>query len=143
MLQNYPTRLQISPGPSRLCRNYLISIHALALVAAVNNDLPVAYQALLIAAVYLNFGFNWKRYIQAPPVYTLRYSENYAWQLAEGNGEFSSVTLCGSTVSSALLSIVHMQQPDGKKQALLIFRDSLPPDQYRQLRMELKISTID
>lgn len=115
----------------------------LALLAAANNDLSAAYRALLAAAVSLNFGFSFKRYIVAPPRFTLRYCEAYGWQLAESDGVFFPVTLRGSTVSSALLSIVHVIRPDGKKQPLLIFSDSLPADQYRQLRVELKISTLD
>lgn len=142
MLENL-VRLQVSPGSSRLCRNYLILIHSLALLAAANNDLPVAYRVLLAATVSLNFGFSFKRYIVAPPGFTLRHSEAYGWQLAEGDGVFFPVTLRRSTVSSALLSIVHVERPDGKKQSLLIFSDSLPADQYRQLRVALKISTLD
>ena len=143
MLKKYDQSLLITPEPSSLCRNFLIGLHALAAFACIANALPLIVKVLLFVAVCASLWFNLKQYVNRSERFTLRYSEALGWQLDCGFDEYAAIDLAGSTVSTPFFVILHVKQSDRPKKSILIVKDSIDVEEFRKLRVTLKITGSD
>ena len=143
MLKKYDLSLQLTPEPSLLCRNFLIGLHILAAIASIANALPLIVKILLLFAACASLWFSLKQYVNDPERFTLRYSETSSWQLDCGADEYAVIDLAGSTVSTPLFVILRVKHRDGPKKSILIVKDSLDAEEFRRLRVTLKITGMD
>lgn len=117
----------------------IVAVHGLAAIAALSNALPLSLKLALLLADTCSLYKLLQKYYFAPGNCQLRYSERSGWWLAQG-GAFRQVQIMASTRVTDLATILHYKQHNGVKQAILIFNDALNTEQYRQLKVTLKIS---
>lgn len=124
--------LLIAPAPSCRLRVATLALHALAVLALAWADLPLPVligggAALLISAA---------RHRRAPPVRMLRCGRDGALHVRDGD-DWQPLTLLPSTTVLPALTVLHVR--DGRRRrAIVILADSLPPEDFRQLRVWLR-----
>jgi toxin CptA len=114
----------------------MIIAWASALLASVMNSLPVALKITLFIAIAIYGYFEFKRLRTLQ--HCLEHTET-GWRLASGN-EFTEIKILPSTVLSIVAIFLHFKPENQPEQSLLIFRDVLDEDDYRQLTVRLKIT---
>lgn len=70
----------------------------------------------------------------------VRHSHRRGWEIAFSDQNFNSITIMPSTVISTVLIVLHFNTVIKQKQAVLIYNDAMPSDDYRRLMVELKIN---
>ena len=142
LLKKYAPSLQIRPEPSRILSFVITILHALAIIACIANTLPVVIKIIIIGAVISSFWFNWKRYMTKPDPYTLLHSEARGWELMDAKQQVNPVSIAGSSVTTPIITLLHLQHT-GRLKIMIIVRDSVSAEDYRQLRVRLKIFSSD
>lgn len=136
MLTKTDAPLGLEIKHSNLLINIMIFIYASALLASVMNSLPIVAKVALISAIALYGYFEFKRLLTQQ--YCLEHSET-GWRLATGNA-FTEIEILPSTALSVVAIFLHFRTENQSKQSLLIFKDALSEDDYRQLIVRLKIT---
>lgn len=106
----------------------------MSLIACLTNDLAVLWQMLLVALVIANFLYS----IWQSPAYDLIIYSDRGWQLGKDK-QLVNINILPSTVINPWLICLHFNVQT-HHQTLLIMRDSLSVEDYRQLVMQLKIT---
>ena len=135
MSATYATPLLLDLKPSGYVRIYLLCVHLLALVAV--WLLPLDWYLQLLILVLLGFSYRYSRRQQAMR-YQLLWRE-YGWLVRSDDTEYGAQLLASSMVT-AWLTVLSFRLETGQSLSLLILPDSLSPDQYRRLRVRLKVS---
>ena len=143
LLKKYAPSLQIRPEPSRIFSFVITVLHALAIIACIANTLPVVIKIIIIGAVFSSFWFYWKRYMTKPDPYTLLHSEARGWELMDAKQQVNPVSIAGSSVTTPIITLLHLQHKGRLKKIMIIVRDSVSAEDYRQLRVRLKIFSSD
>lgn len=132
-------RFELSASP-RLFR-LEVALHGCAAVAALANPLAFQYRALLVLAVAASLVRYLRRHREPPEVAALQVGTDGGWLLLLRDGREQPVELSASSISSPLLVWLAWTEPRGRA-GLLILPDSLPGDQYRELRVSLRIAAV-
>lgn len=134
--------LRISPDPSRLYIGFLIAAHLLALIGSLAAGLPVSVRAVLVIAVVGSGIFHLRRVrldrTENRPL--IIYGEQEGWSFQIGAGPRVIAELLASSVATRWITILHFQTEQSRFQSFVILRDSLDCEDYRRLRMVLKIT---
>lgn len=130
-----PVQWRISP--SRRLRQLVLCLHLLALFACWSSAIPVAIKILLTLVMIITAYRCYRE--PAAPVYRLRYSQTFGWELAEDGAAFDLITLLPSTVVSQYLTVIHFATETQRRQSLVVVKDSLTQEQYRQLIVKLRV----
>ena len=122
-------------------------IHVLAIVVMSTAYLDVFVKIGLVSCLLISLFFyaNRERNSQG---FTLRYSSELYWEIANPNDDFKLINISSSTVLSSYLIFLHYHIIEGvdKKQTLktqLICKDALIDDEFRRLKVALKISGLE
>jgi toxin CptA len=111
----------------------LIAIHLIALGASFANALPLILKLGTAALIGLNFKLTIPRLNNGQR--KIRHTEKHGWEISD-DGDFEAIAVAKSTVATSFFIFLHMQD----KPALLIARDALSEDDYRQLIVKLKMT---
>ncbi|MFM8332543.1 MAG: protein YgfX [Candidatus Methylumidiphilus sp.] len=124
----------LAPKPSRAFRAYLLGIHALSFLAASINPWP--FSALLSLAVLLSLSLT----LRAKPQITgFKLKPDGSWRLdISDNGEIEAVLLPSSLFNTGF-ALLHFQA-ETRRYALLVCRDSLEVEDFRQLRVAMLVA---
>lgn len=79
-----------------------------------------------------------KNYIYAPLVNNIFFDGVGGWKLKIRHGEEEPVLLLNSSVVTPLFVILHFKNNQGRNYAVILSRDSLASETFRQLRIGLK-----
>ncbi len=115
-------------------------MHGLALIAGIVNSLPFMVKATIFLFVCLSLWLNLKRFALDSKNLTIKFSEASGWQLGSETEGFSAIHLEGSTVSTPFFIILHAKRNKEPDKAILIVKDSVTAEDFRKLRVSLKIS---
>lgn len=115
--------------------------HGLAMAACLFNTLPVVLRVLAFAAVVCSFMQSFEQHCNSARVIELRYSDSRGWALGDGIKRLP-ISLLASTISTSWIVVLHYRPPQQSKQTLLILRDAVTTEEYRQLRVALRIAPI-
>jgi hypothetical protein len=135
--------LQIKPKPSRILGFAIAILHVLAIYACIANTLPVVIKVIIPATVIFSFWLNWQRYITKPDPCTLLHSEARGWEWMDAKQQVYPVSIAGSSVTSPMITILHLQLSNKLKKVMIFVRDAVSAEDYRQLRVRLKIYSSD
>lgn len=135
--KKYATTRTFKINKSPLLKNWLAVIHIIAIVVAFFNALTLTYRLIIIFSIVISFIFYLKR---LKNVYWIRYSSLSGWELSYAENVYFPIEILPSTVLTTYLIVLHFKQLNKQKQTILIFKDSLIGDDYRKLKVELKIS---
>ncbi|MGH8551183.1 MAG: protein YgfX [Methylococcales bacterium] len=134
--------LRISADPSRRVLGFLIAAHLLGLIGSLAAGLPTPVRAALALAVVCSGFFHFRKYrlnrSEARPL--IVYGEQDGWSFQIGAGPRVHAELLASSVATRWITILHFRTMEKGFQTFLIVPDSLDSEDYRRLRMILKIS---
>ncbi len=138
--------LLITIGVSKLLKNSVIFIHALALAACFANALNVTVKVALCALIVMHCRLTVRR-LNAEN-HTIRYTEALGWELSGGR-DFSSIQIMKSTVITTQVLFLHFKysfQAQSWKschiKTLLVLKDAFAEEDYRFLIVKLKTTAI-
>jgi hypothetical protein len=135
-----PLQLQIKP--SRLLKQTLLGLHCLALFAIWVSAIPLAVKALLTILVIYNGQKVYKGKTRFDKTHWLNYSSGQGWQIAGQDLDFQTITILPSTVVTPWLTVIHYQIKEQSRLSLVVNKDALTPENYRQLIVKLKVKGI-
>jgi hypothetical protein len=129
--------LRFTPKPSRALGRVLALLHLLAGIAACANPLFLWVKIVLLVAVFASFRLYFSTAGVRPSIVSLRWRKQQPWLLGLPNGAEIEAELSSNTWVSA--GFILMQWRGGG--SLLLCRDSLTPEEFRQLRVLLRAET--
>jgi membrane-bound toxin of toxin-antitoxin system len=129
----------LEPATSRFFAVIIIVVHGLAIIASIVNVLPFTLKLTLNIAVCFNLIFMLQQYYFTAKNFSLRYSAGQGWQFATGK-DFYPIEILPTTVITRFVTILHFKGQDGEKWAILIFSDAVTAENYRKLKVQLKIT---
>lgn len=133
------TPLYLEPQPSRrLLRLLLLSHLASAVVLAVLS-LQFIWPAAVLPPLWLSHRHCRRRCLN--PAHIARESDG-SWLWHTPDGRIVPVRLLPETVLTPWLVLLHVREEDGRRHVLLLLGDSLPPDQFRALRVALRLERV-
>ena len=139
MLSQNETSLLLEPEASRYFAVIIVVVHGLAIIAGIVNVLPFAVKLPLIMAVCFSLIKLLRQYYFSPQNFRISYSGSRGWQFATAN-DYYPIEILGTTVITNLVTILHFKGQDGKKWTILVFSDAVTAEDYRKLKVQLKIS---
>ncbi len=117
---------------------FIVAIHSLAILSSIAITLSLAIKLLLIALLVSSFYWQIQGYRHGVYTTTLKYTDVFAWQ-QRTQQQFTTIQILNSSVITSFIIILHVIA-DNQRRTILIFRDTLPNEIYRQLRVTLKIN---
>lgn len=134
--------LQISPDWSRSYFGLLSAAHLLALIGGLTAGLAIPLRAALVAAVIASWIFHLRgsffELTEKRPF--IVYGEQDGWSFRIGKGPDLRSKLLASSISTRWITILHFRTELNRFQSFVIFPDSLNAEDYRKLRMILRVS---
>lgn len=118
-----------------------VCVHALAAAACLFNALPIILREIGFALVAISLLQTLILNRRAFRSIELHYSDAGGWTMRSGE-ELLPVELSISTVSTSWAVVLHYRFPLQNKQTLLIFHDSVAAEEYRKLKVALRIALI-
>jgi hypothetical protein len=134
--------LQISPDRSWSYIALLTAAHLLASVGTLAAGVPTPVQGTLCVAIIASWIFHLRRYRceHTENRAVIMYGEQEGWRVRIGEGSEIHAKLLGSSVSTRWITILHFRTGQKRFQSFVIFPDSLDAEDYRRLRMILRIT---
>jgi hypothetical protein len=122
----------------------LNALYVISLIASIYNSLPIAVRIGLGLFICISWIFTIKRN-RAIKIGHLEIElrNGNQWTLREQNGSKYNAQLMSSTVSTSSIVFLHLNLRSAGKRYLMIRRNQLEQEKFRQLRVALKISTAD
>lgn len=138
MSKNSQQTLHFRIVPSKQLKAVVAALHACAILACWLNALPTAVRLIFIAGLVVLWLLSNKRW-KTMPVY-LNYHSHSNWQISGDGLNYLNAAMLGSTVITSRVIFLHYETDDEIKGTLLIARDSLHENQFRRLKVRLKLS---
>jgi hypothetical protein len=138
----YATSLRLELKPSRLYSRLIVIAHLLALAACLFNALPLALRSLGFAAVMLNLFHALQQNRRVCRLIEFHYSDAGGWNLCS-DGKSLAISLSASTISTSWIVLLHYRI-EGRRglQTLPIFCDAVAAEDYRQLKVALRVAAL-
>ncbi|MGR8933650.1 MAG: protein YgfX [Gammaproteobacteria bacterium] len=119
----------------------IVSVHAIAAVACWLNALPVAAREIGLILIGVSLLQTLRAMGRVLYPVELRYSDVGGWVMQDGEN-FLPIELSVSSVSVSWIVLLRYRFHQQNWRSLLIFRDSLEAEEYRQLKVALRIAVI-
>ena len=113
---------------------YLLVVYLLAMISVTLLPMAVHLQLLVLVLLLVSGILSYRRYKQS---YQLLWSDT-DWILRYGDSEYNA-ELLSSSVVTASMTVLNFSLPGGRRKSLLLMPDSLHADQFRRLRVRLKV----
>lgn len=120
----------------------MILLHLLAIIAVFLSPVSWSFQWLTGLGVVISFIF-YRRF--ATYAFTLKHNPSVGWEwldITGVTGDFSGIEILPSTVLTTFLIALHFKTQNHRNKAIIICKDTMPTDQYRQLLVALKVNGI-
>jgi len=134
---HYASQLLIRLSPSLIYRNLLLFIIALSLLAIFLVDIHLAFQLVLVVVLWLLFKQAWA----CNQALELRCNAQGEWQLHSKQQTWQA-QLQADSVVTPLFAILQFKLDSAGRKSVVIFRVSLRHDDFRRLRVGLKVEGI-
>ncbi len=119
-------------------------MHALAVCVVIFTAIPLAPKVILVILILFSLLFYLKQQVGLKEI-TLRNTSEFGWEISNNSDQFDLVEILPSTVLTRYLIILHyiiQNNLKRKNRSVLIFKDALLKDDFRKLKVELKIEGI-
>ena len=134
-----PLWVDVKQSPNLL--RFIIVVHLLALVScllmSINIELKIALIIISGYSLYLYL----RRYKQGFYTFSLRHTEELSWELVESS-DYSHLRILKSSVLTPFIIILQVRIAK-KQRTLLVCRDAVSAEEYRQLYVALKIMQLE
>ncbi|WP_428355115.1 protein YgfX [Methyloprofundus sp.] len=133
--------LWVDVKQSRYLRLFIYVVHILATLSCLILPLDILLKMLLILLLAYSLYFYMQRYQRGFYTFSLRHTEELSWELIE-HDHYTHLRIFKSSVLTTFLIV--LQVKIGKKQRnLLVCRDALSAEKFRQLFVALKIMKLE
>ncbi len=139
MLNKYAITQTFKIKPSSTLIKCLVALHVMAVFAAILNTLALSYKVIIIALVLISL-WRYLKWGVAAKAFSIRFSSILGWEVAMLDDSFNAVEILPKTVITPYLIVLNFKMPDKQKHIVLIVKDALTDDEYRQLKVQLRIS---
>lgn len=144
MLHESVLSFQIPAKSAKADYHWLNALYIISLIASIGNSLPTAARIGLVVFI----STSWIHTIKRNRAIKIGHLEielrnGNQWTLREQNGSKYNAQLMSSTVSTSSIVFLHLNLGSAGKRYLMIRRNQLEQEKFRQLRVALKISTAD
>lgn len=114
------------------------------MIVATYTPFPLIYKASTLVLILVSLILSLKQEKNSKG-FVLRYTTAFGWENNHLNDHFDFIEILPSTVLTPFVvflhyKIKHNDQPKQKTKAVMILKDAMNNDDFRQLRVELKIS---
>lgn len=133
----YASQLFIRLKPSFIYRNLLLFITSLCLLAIFLSEIHSAFQFSLVVCMVLLL----KRAWVSNHALELRCNAQGEWQLRSKQQKLKA-RLQADSVVTPLFAVLQFKLERAGRKSVVIFRDSLAHDDFRRLRVRLKVEGI-
>ena len=120
---------------------FIISMHSLAFLSSLFLAVLMPLKLLVLMFVCISLYFYLRRYQQGFYLCTLKHTTEFSWELFNNN-QLTGIRILNSSVLTSFIIILHVET-NKKHQTLLICRDAVSAEAYRQLFVALKITAAD
>ena len=117
---------------------FIISVHSLAILSCLFLAVALAFKLLLVFLLCDSLYFHYWRYQKAYYLLSLKYTTEFAWEIFRNN-RLTSIRILNSSVLASFVIILHIQM-NKKQRTVLVCRDAVSAEEYRQLLVALKIT---
>lgn len=118
-------------------------LHGFALLACLANSLGPCTKVVLVAGTLSSLWLNFKYRPRFSAIRGIRVGADGQWTLFDTEeGPAYAVDILRHTIASPLLVVLRWRR-GGRQGSFVVFPDSLPGDQFRELRVALRIANID
>ena len=139
MTANFQQSLLLSIKPSRLLKQVLIALHLLVLFVCWLSAIPAIIKGLITILIIYSLRQVFTGKTDISRCCWLRNNSGGGWEIAEQEHNYQVISILPSTVITSWLTVIHYRTTDQVWQSLVVVRDSLSPDNYRQLIVKLKV----
>lgn len=133
------TPLYLEPQPSRRLLRVLLWSHLASAGLLIGLALHFFWPALLLPLLWFSHHFSRRRVLQ--PVRLARESDG-GWLWHRDDDTVAPVRLLPETLLTPWLVVLHLREESGRRHAAVLLGDSLPPDQFRALRVALRLERV-
>lgn len=130
----YASQLLIRLSPSLIYRNLLLLIGLLALLAIFLIDVHLAFQLMLVLLLVLLLKSAWANNQSLD----LHCNAQGEWLLYDGQQKLP-VQLLAESVVTPRFAVLQFKTQRARRRSVVIFRDSLGEDDFRRLRVRLRV----
>lgn len=120
---------------------FIISVHSLALLSSLFLAVLISIKLFVLMLVCYSLYFHLRRYQQGFYLSTLKHTTEFAWELGTKNS-VTSIRILNSSVLTSFIIILHVEL-NKKHRTILVCRDAVSAEAYRQLFVALKITATD
>ncbi len=71
------------------------------------------------------------------------HNDSEGWSVQFGGQGVQFVNLMGTSISTRILTILHFASSNSERQSVVLFKDSLDREDYRKLRVLMKVTNIN
>ncbi|MEO1882777.1 MAG: protein YgfX [Methyloprofundus sp.] len=121
--------------------SFIIVVHSIAIITCLMLPLTFALIVLILLLPVSSLYLYLQRYRRGFYTLSLKYSAEFSWELIEGD-HYSSMRILKSSVLTSFIIVLHTEI-DNKRRNLLVCRDAVLGDKYRQLFVALKIMKLE
>lgn len=125
----------LEPKPSRRLGLWLAALLALALASIALADLLLGVQLALAAVILILGAWGWRRASILP---ALRLGADGGLQGLDDAGTWHPLEVQGDSFVSPALVVLRYGVGAGRARALTLLPDSLPPEDWRRLRVSIR-----
>ncbi len=140
MSKKLEPQLHVNIQRSQTLAYFIIGLHLLSLLACFKISVLWQLQLVLVLVLGLSFSRQFRRYQQGVYQFCLQCTPENTWQYAVNQHDFVGIEILPSSVLNTWLIILHVKTEAGKRENLLICKDTVNEDLYRRLKVRLKIT---
>lgn len=141
MLKKFEAPLWVDVKQSPNLLLFIIAVHILALVSSLLMSINTELKVVLILLPGCSLYFYLRRYRHGFYTFSLRHTEELSWELVE-SGQYSHLRILKSSVLTSFIIILQVRIAK-KQRTLLVCRDAVSAEEYRQLYVALKIMKLE
>lgn len=133
--------LTLNPSKAFLKLSIAVSILMMIAISYCGIDIPLKFKIVIgILIILINVGYSYWHLFYAPFSIKKCYKvdENNEWVLKTHQGEEHAAKLEGNSLITPFLIILNFKRTDKKRISVLIFKDSLSKEIFRELRVLLR-----
>ena len=112
---------------------FTLSVLAIYIISEQLSALAVFLFIFLIYFTYVSLKNNRQ--------YELHWQENGQWVVAQNNHQVTA-ELSDSSMVTSICSVLNFKLEDGKRQSVLLFKDSVDTESFRRFRVRVKVQGI-
>ncbi len=142
MLHKSVLSFRVPVKPTKADDYWLSLLYVISLIASIYNSLPLELRIVLIILISTSWIINIKRN-RAISINHLEIElrNGNQWTLREDGGLKLNARLMPSTVNTPSIVFLHLDLGSAGKRYLMIRRNQLEQEEFRQLRVALKLSS--